>query len=78
MNIQLASDLHLEFLLKGWPDERLISPEPGADILVLAGDVSNGADAMKLFANWPVPVIYVMGNHECSGDPFSRERLRDH
>lgn len=67
MKIQLASDLHLEFLRNRWPDELLISPAPGADVLVLAGDISNGADAIKSFTNWPVPVIYVMGNHECYG-----------
>lgn len=68
MKIQLASDLHLEFLQKNWPDERLIAPMPGADVLVLAGDIANGAHAFKLFADWPtpkpIPIIFVAGNHE--------------
>ncbi len=69
MKIQLASDLHLEFLQRDWPGERIIAPVPGADVLVLAGDISNGADACRLFADWPshparVPIIYVCGNHE--------------
>lgn len=64
MKIQIASDLHLEFLQKNWPGEILIKPEPGADVLVLAGDIANGTDALKLFGKWPVPVIYVAGNHE--------------
>jgi hypothetical protein len=43
MKIQLASDLHLEFLRR-FPGERLITPAPGADVLILAGDISNGTD----------------------------------
>jgi predicted phosphodiesterase len=68
MKIQLASDLHLEFLQERWPGERLISPMPGADLLVLAGDIANGLQALKLFVNWPVPVLYVAGNHEHYGN----------
>ena len=68
MKIQLASDLHLEFLQRNWPGERLIAPMPGADVLVLAGDIANGAHAFKLFADWPtpkpIPIIFVAGNHE--------------
>ena len=68
MKIQLASDLHLEFLQKRWPGERIIKPVPEADVLVLAGDIAKGANACKLFANWSpqkkVPIIYVAGNHE--------------
>lgn len=64
MKIQLASDLHLEFLRRPWPGERLIEPVPGAEVLVLAGDIAAGALACNLFADWPVPVIYIAGNHE--------------
>ena len=63
MRIQLASDLHLE-LLGRWPLERLIAPAPGADILVLAGDIHRGLRAIERFASWPVPVLYLAGNHE--------------
>jgi len=63
MRIQLASDLHLE-LLRRWPDERLIAPAPGADVLVLAGDIHRGPRAIERFASWPVPVLYLAGNHE--------------
>jgi len=75
MKIQLASDLHLEFLQRDWPGERLIAPVPGADVLVLAGDIANGADACRLFASWPshpvrVPMIYVAGNHELYNHPI--------
>ena len=83
MKIQLISDLHLEMLQRNWPGERLIAPMPGADVLVLAGDIADGAHACKLFAHWPsekkVPIIYVAGNHEHYGhvmDPML-QKLRE-
>ena len=78
MKIQLASDLHLEFLQRNWPGERLISPAPQADVLVLAGGIAQGTDTFELFANWPVPVIYVAGNHEFYGHamPPMQQKMR--
>ncbi len=67
MRLQLASDLHLEFLARTFPGQRTISPAHLADVLVLAGDIGNGADALELFRDWPVPVIYLAGNHEAYG-----------
>jgi predicted phosphodiesterase len=64
LRIQIASDLHLEHVGRYARGERLIRPAPDADLLVLAGDIANGADAVKLFADWPVPVLLVPGNHE--------------
>jgi len=78
MKIQLASDLHLELLEPNWPRERLIDCADDADVLVLAGDIANGAKALTLFAGWPAPVVYVAGNHEFYGqtlDPM-REHMR--
>lgn len=63
MRIQLASDLHLE-LLRRWPQECLVTPAGDADVLVLAGDIHRGLDAIERFAGWPVPVLYLAGNHE--------------
>lgn len=63
MKIQFASDLHYEFLEKQFPDYRIIEPA-GADVLVIAGDIHRGAMAIETFADWPVPVVYVHGNHE--------------
>ena len=67
MRIQIASDLHLEFLQQDFAGELLISPHPDADVLVLAGDIASGTQVINLFDRWPVPVIYVMGNHEAYG-----------
>ncbi len=64
LRIQLASDLHLENIEVRFPGERLIAPAADADLLVLAGDIANGKRAIKLFADWPVPVLYLAGNHE--------------
>lgn len=74
MRIQLASDLHLEFLKDRFPRERIIEPAFGADLLVLAGDIANGIQGVQMFANWPVPVLYAIGNHEAYG--FEFEALR--
>jgi predicted phosphodiesterase len=78
MRLQLASDLHLEHLAYYFPGERLISAAPEADLLVLAGDIAGGARAIELFAQWPVPVLYVLGNHEFYGADWQslREDLR--
>lgn len=81
MKIQLASDLHLEFLQQDWPDERIIKPAPDADVLVLAGDIAAGSDGIRSFCDWTsqvgrVPVIYVAGNHEFYGHPLGPQRDR--
>lgn len=74
MRIQLASDLHLEMLERFFPGERLVVPAEGADLLVLAGDISQSARAIQLFAHWPVPVLYVAGNHEFYGYDWTATR----
>lgn len=61
MKIQLLSDLHLE------TEAYTPRPAPGADLLVLAGDIDSTWRGLTLFADWPVPVIYVPGNHEFDG-----------
>jgi predicted phosphodiesterase len=78
MQIQIASDLHLEFLERNFPSERLVNPAPRAEVLVLAGDIGNGTAALGHFADWPVPVIYVAGNHEFYDHPLPtmRDQIR--
>lgn len=58
MRLQIYSDLHLE--------TEVFEPQPvaGADLLVLAGDIDSRWLALERFANWPVPVLMVAGNHE--------------
>ncbi len=58
MRIQLLSDLHLETEVFD------PVPAPGAELLVLAGDIDSTWDALARFAGWPVPVLVVAGNHE--------------
>jgi predicted phosphodiesterase len=74
LRIQLASDLHLEMLERNVVGERLIAPAADADLLVLVGDVSNGVRAIELFADWPVPVLFVAGNHEFYGLSWEETR----
>ena len=71
MRIQIASDLHLEHLEWRFPDYRGVEPTD-ADVLVLAGDIANGARGLELFGAWPCPVIYVPGNHEYYGSSLAK------
>ena len=86
MKIQLLSDLHLEVHPHYQPQ-----PAPDADLLVLAGDIGSyqtgsllaGADfGLERFSplrGWPVPVLFVPGNHEYDNLDFdeAHQRLRD-
>lgn len=67
MKIQIASDLHLDLLQERFPGFRAVEPAADADVLVIAGDIHHGTGAVDLFSDWPVPVIYVQGNHEAYG-----------
>ena len=86
MQIQLLSDVHLE----AHPNWRGV-PAPGADLLVLAGDIgsyqpgsamSDGDFGLGQFSPhnvWPTPVRFVPGNHESDGMDFdiAHNRLRE-
>ncbi|CAG9225937.1 Metallophos domain-containing protein [Paraburkholderia sabiae] len=63
MRFQIASDLHLEALCR-FPRYRAIEPAPGADALILAGDIHAHTHCIEAFHDWPTPVYYVHGNHE--------------
>ena len=58
MKLQLLSDLHLDS--EGFDP----APAPGAELLVLAGDIDSSWVALERFRGWPVPVLFVAGNHE--------------
>ncbi|HRI18331.1 MAG TPA: phosphoesterase, partial [Burkholderiaceae bacterium] len=61
MRLQLLSDLHLE------SEAFDPLPAPGAEVLVLAGDIDATWTGLERFRGWPVPVLFVAGNHEFDG-----------
>ena len=86
MKIQLLSDLHLETHPHFQP-----TPAPGADLLVLAGDIGSYQQGSLLqgehfglerfsplpqYAGWPTPVLFVPGNHEYDAMDFDEARRR--
>jgi predicted phosphodiesterase len=86
VKIQLLSDLHLEVHPHFVP-----TPAPDADLLVLAGDIGSyqngsllqdadfGLARFSPLHGWPVPVIFVPGNHEYDTQDFdlAHARLRE-
>jgi predicted phosphodiesterase len=83
MKVQLLSDLHLE-VHPHW----LATPAPGADLLVLAGDIGSyqagslltdedfGLGRFSPKNGWPTPVLFVPGNHEYDGMDFDAAHAR--
>jgi hypothetical protein len=77
VKLQLLSDLHLE------TEAFEPKPVPGAELLVLAGDIDTNWTGFSRFAGWPVPVMFVAGNHEFDGRDLGqawrglRERAKD-
>ncbi len=86
MKIQLLSDLHLESHPGFEP-----TPAADADVLVLAGDIGSYQDGSALstrgdqdfglgrfspLRGWPVPVLFVPGNHEYDGLDFDAAHAR--
>jgi len=86
MKIQLLSDLHLETHPDFTP-----TPAPGADVLVLAGDIGSYQTGSRLedadfglarfsplaqHAAWPTPVLFIPGNHEYDGLDFDTAHQR--
>lgn len=72
MKVQIASDLHLEFYKEATLEAARLPPAPNANVLVIAGDIARGTTAIEAFRDWPVPVIYVYGNHEHYGLDMSK------
>ena len=83
MKIQLLSDLHLEVHPHWVP-----TPAPGADLLVLAGDIGSyqpgslltdsdfGLTRFSPKNGWPTPVLFVPGNHEYDTLDFDEAHTR--
>jgi hypothetical protein len=61
LKLQVLSDLHLE------TETCDPEPAPGAEALVLAGDIDSTWAGFSRFRGWPVPVLFVPGNHEYDG-----------
>ena len=61
MRLQLLSDLHLE------TEAVEIERADDAELLILAGDIDATWSGLERFAGWPVPVVFVAGNHEFDG-----------
>ncbi|MEC5218666.1 putative phosphodiesterase [Actimicrobium sp. GrIS 1.19] len=71
MKLQIVSDLHLEFFKD--PMFTGIIPAADADALVIAGDIAVRTNAIAPFRDWPVPVLYIHGNHELySGHDYGK------
>jgi hypothetical protein len=83
VKIQLLSDLHLEVHPHFQP-----RPAPDAQLLVLAGDIGSyqseglltgddfGLERFSPKLGWPVPVLYVPGNHEYDNLDFDEAHAR--
>ncbi len=83
MKLQLLSDLHLEV-----HPHFDVEPAPGADLLVLAGDIGSYQEGSRLADSdfglarfsprngWPVPVLFVPGNHEYDNLDFDQAHAR--
>ncbi|MFT7116542.1 MAG: putative phosphodiesterase [Rhodoferax sp.] len=83
MKIQLLSDLHLE-VHPHWVPQ----PAPGADLLVLAGDIGSyqsgsllpdtdfGLSRFSPHQGWPTPVFFIPGNHEYDALDFDEAHAR--
>ena len=68
MRILALSDLHLEV-------RPVCIPEVDADLVVLAGDIDNGAAGIEWARRtFKVPVLYVAGNHEYYDGEFNLVR----
>ena len=50
-------------------------PAPGADVLVLAGDVDSSWAGLQRFRGWPAPVLFIPGNHEYDRRDVDSARL---
>lgn len=72
MKIQIVSDLHLEFYKNEPAGYTGIEAALDADVLIIAGDIAIGTKAIDVFKDWPVPVLYIAGNHEYYGGDMTK------
>lgn len=67
LRLQIASDLHLEWLERRFGQTPALQVSPEADVVVVAGDIHSHTRALPLLRELGVPVVYVAGNHEFYG-----------
>ena len=79
MKFRLMSDLHLEF------EERVVDytpiplPDEKTTVLILAGDIAKGADAIPFIQKMCkrfYKVVYCLGNHEFYYNEYNKTRAR--
>jgi Icc-related predicted phosphoesterase len=72
MNLHIFSDLHADMA-----DIKPIAVQPEVDVVVVAGDVCEGAvhafERLRAIVPEPVPIVMVMGNHEYYHRTFPEE-----
>ncbi|HVL10319.1 MAG TPA: metallophosphoesterase [Burkholderiaceae bacterium] len=73
--VQVVSDLHIEFLAR-FPGWHGVMPNPLADLLILAGDIGTIDEVIEHFGDWPVPALWVLGNHEFYDQDMPEVRVR--
>jgi predicted phosphodiesterase len=59
MRVQVFSDLHLDHAPGFRP-----TPADDVEVAIVAGDVGHSPDVLGRLVGWPVPIIFVPGNHE--------------
>lgn len=64
LNLQIVSDLHLEFGV-------LQLSASNTDVLIAAGDIDVGEAGLKWLQRFRCPVVYVAGNHEYWGEDLN-------
>lgn len=70
LTLQIASDLHHEWVQSRFKGAPLLELSPQADVLVLAGDIHSHTLGLGPMLALGKPVVYVAGNHEFYGKQF--------
>ena len=74
MRLQILSDLHIDVVGGFRP-----VPAPDVDAVIVAGDVQEGVTRglqfLRLHIPAPIPILFVLGNHEFYGHFIVEERL---
>jgi hypothetical protein len=69
MRVQIFSDLHLEHAQNFKPE-----PAPNAELAIVPGDLGHSPTIIRQLKGWPVPLLYVPGNHEYDKADYDETR----